>query len=204
MIHERAQRSLPPGFDPAAHLAALEEHGFTILEGYLSADQLARFREALAPRLGRYLGRNSFEGRATERVYTLVGRGEVFEEIACDPRLLAILDVLLSPNYLLSADHAICIHPGESAQSVHFDDAFYPFARPRPAVSISVIGAIDPFTAKNGGTVMYAGSHKWSDARCGNLRAALAAGARDPEAGCVRRLCMPAGAICIFQGTLLH
>ncbi|MGH7009795.1 MAG: phytanoyl-CoA dioxygenase family protein, partial [Caulobacteraceae bacterium] len=90
------------------------------------------------------------------------------------------------------------------AQSVHFDDAFYPFARPRPAISISVIGAIDAFTSENGGTVMYAGSHKWSDARCGNLRAALAAGAPDPESGCVHRLCMPAGAICIFQGTLLH
>jgi len=33
-------------------------------------------------------------------------RGRIYEEIACDHRLLAILDRLLAPNYLLSADHA--------------------------------------------------------------------------------------------------
>jgi len=79
--------------------------------------------------LGTYRGRNPFEGLATERVYTLVGRGKVYEDIASDQRLLAILDRLLAPNYLLSADHAICIYPGEQAQAVHFDDVFYPFPR---------------------------------------------------------------------------
>src|SRR5215470_19895335 len=96
---------------------------------------------------------------------TLVGRGKIYEEIACDHRLLAILDRLLAPNYLLSADHAICIYPGEKAHALHFDDGFYPFPRPRPAISISVIGAIDPFTPENGGTVLYRGSHKWSSER---------------------------------------
>ena len=198
------QRRLPPAFDVGTHLARLEEDGFTIVEDYMSKDQLARFREGLKPYLGTYRGRNPFEGLATERVYTLVGRGKIYEEIAADHRLLAILDGLLAPNYLLSADHAICIYPGEQAQAVHFDDSFYPFPRPRRAISISVIGAIDVFTAENGGTVLYRGSHKWSSERIQALRASLARGETNADAERRTQLVMPAGAICVFQGTLLH
>src|SRR5262245_34797162 len=124
------RRRLPPGFDLDGHLARLDVDGFTIVEDYLSEDQLVRFRQGLKPYLNTYRGRNAFEGLATERVYTLVGRGKIYEEIACDHRLLAILDRLLAPNYLLSADHAICIYPGEKAQALHFDDGFYPSRAP--------------------------------------------------------------------------
>jgi hypothetical protein len=106
------KRDVPPSFDLKRHMAELDEAGFTVIEDYLSAEQLEQFSEGLAPYLGTYRGRNPFEGYTTERVYTLVGRGKVFEESAADPRLLAILDRLLRPNYLLSANHAICIYPG--------------------------------------------------------------------------------------------
>jgi ectoine hydroxylase-related dioxygenase (phytanoyl-CoA dioxygenase family) len=199
-----AQRPVPAGFDLARHMTELDVQGFTIIEDYLSPVQLERFREGLAPSLGTYRGRNSFEGLTTERVYTLVGRGAVFEEAASDPRLLAILDQLLAPNYLLSADHAICIYPGEKAQRLHFDDSFYPFPRPRPSISISTIGAIDAFTPKNGGTVMYRGSHKWPAERIRALMVALDRGESTPDTQAVNYLTMPAGAICVFQGTLVH
>jgi ectoine hydroxylase-related dioxygenase (phytanoyl-CoA dioxygenase family) len=202
MTENPNRRRLPPGFDLEGHLARLDVDGFTIVEDYLGEEQLARFREGL--KLDTYRGRNPFEGLATERVYTLVARGKVYEEIACDQRLLAILDRLLAPNYLLSADHAICIYPGEKAQALHFDDGFYPFPRPRPAISISVIGAIDAFTPENGATVLYRGSHKWSSARIQEVREAVARGDTGAAAEHRTQLAMPPGAICIFQGTLLH
>ena len=198
------QRPVPPSFDLAGHMAELDDQGFTVIEDYLSPAQLERFREGLAPYLGTYRGRNAFEGRTTERIYTLVGRGAVFEQAASDPRLLAILDRLLAPNYLLSADHAICIYPGENAQSLHYDDGFYPFPRPRPAISISTIGAIDAFTPQNGGTVMYRGSHRWPAERVQALKAAVMRGETTADTQAVNRLTMPAGAICVFQGTLVH
>jgi ectoine hydroxylase-related dioxygenase (phytanoyl-CoA dioxygenase family) len=198
------QRAVPDGFDAAPHLARIEAQGFTILEDFLDAEGLARFRQALAPWLGLYRGRNPFEGLATERVYTLVGRGAIFEDIAAEPRVLAILDRLLLPNYLLSADHAICIHPGEAAQDVHHDDSFYPWPRPRPAISIAVIGAIDEFTAENGATVLYPGSHRWPLERCVALRGALAAGERTDDTESAVALTMKPGAIGIFPGTLMH
>jgi ectoine hydroxylase-related dioxygenase (phytanoyl-CoA dioxygenase family) len=197
-------RLLPSGFDLDGHLAQLDMDGFTIVEDYLSEDQLVRFRQDLKPHLDMYRGRNPFEGLATERVYTLVGRGKIYEEIACGHRLLAILDRLLAPNYLLSADHAICIYPGENAQVLHFDDGFYPFPRPRRAISISVIGAIDAFTPENGGTVLYRGSHKWPSERIQAVREAVARDEMNPAAEFRTQLAMPPGAICVFQGTLLH
>jgi len=99
-------RRLAPTFDLDGHLAQLDVDGFTIVEDYLSEDQLVRFRDGLKPYLDRYRGRNPFEGLATERVYTLVGRGKIYEEAACDHRLLAILDRLLAPNYLLASDRS--------------------------------------------------------------------------------------------------
>ena len=197
-------RAIPAGFDVAAHTARLETQGFTIIEDYMSAGQLARFRDGLKGHLGSYRGRNPFEGLTTERVYTLVGRGKVFEEIAQDARLLALLDRWLLPNYLLSANHAICIYPGEAQQGLHFDDAFYPFPRPRPAISMSTIGAIDAFTAQNGGTVMYPGSHLWPGERVQALFADLAMGRASADTRSVHHLAMPAGALCLFQGTLIH
>ena len=196
-------RTLPAGFDAAGHIERLHRDGYTIVEDFLDADRLAAFRAGVAPLLGRYRGRNPFEGLKTERVYTLVARGKVFEDITDDPRLLALLDAFLKPGYLLSASHAICIHPGEAAQALHFDDSFYPFARPRPAISMSVIGAIDAFTPENGGTVMLPGSHRWGQEGIA-MRDAIQQGRHIPLMDRMFKLAMPAGAIAVFQGTLIH
>ena len=140
------------GFDAEAYLAGLASDGFTILPDFLSADQIGRIREALSAHLGGHSGRNDFEGFDTERIYTLVARGRLFEELAEDARLLALLDANLLPGYLLTASQAINIRPGESAQPLHVDDGFYRLPRPRPAVSFSMILAVDDFTAENGAT----------------------------------------------------
>jgi ectoine hydroxylase-related dioxygenase (phytanoyl-CoA dioxygenase family) len=196
-------RNLPPGFDAVGHIERLHRDGYTIVEDFLDADRLAAFCAGVAPLLGRYRGRNPFEGLKTERVYTLVARGKVFEDITDDPRLMALLDAFLKPGYLLSASHAICIHPGEAAQALHFDDSFYPFARPRPAISMSVIGAIDAFTPENGGTVMLPGSHRWGQEGIA-VRDAIQQGRQIPLMDGMFKLAMPAGAIAVFQGTLIH
>jgi ectoine hydroxylase-related dioxygenase (phytanoyl-CoA dioxygenase family) len=198
------RRTLPAGFDAAGHVERLQRDGYTIVENFLDAERLDAFRAGVDPWLGRYRGRNAFEGLKTERVYTLVARGKVFEDITDDPRLMAILDAFLRPGYLLSASHAICIYPGEQAQALHFDDSFYPIPRPRPSISMSVIGAIDAFTAQNGGTVMLPGSHRWTLEQANAARDSIRAGRRSPETDGMFSLEMPAGAIAVFQGTLIH
>ena len=150
-------------FEADAHAAELRERGYTVIADFLDEAGLAAFRKALAPHLGRHRGRNDFEGFATERVYTLVARGKVFEDLVVEPRLMALLSRFLEGNFLLSATHAINLKPGETAQSIHTDDGFYRQPRTSPAVGYSVIGAIDAFTRENGATEVIPGSHLWSD-----------------------------------------
>lgn len=187
-------------------LDAYEEHGFVILEGLLDAQAIGEIRDALS----RYLdlgwhGRNDFEGVKTQRVYSLVGRGKLFEATVEHPDVLDMMDALLEPNYQLTASQAICIQPGETPQPVHYDDTFYPIARPRKPISVSTIWAVDDFTASNGGTAVIPGSHRWDDGRVAGSFITGAAGAQNPafEAQLVP-VEMPAGSCVVFAGTLLH
>jgi ectoine hydroxylase-related dioxygenase (phytanoyl-CoA dioxygenase family) len=190
-----------------------------VIPELLAADALAAIRRALTPHLGgTLLGRNDFEGHRTERVYSLVGRGKVFEDLAEHPRILAICDAFLEQNYLLTASQAIRIHPGETPQPFHTDDTFYRIPRPRRAVSVSTIFAIDPFTTENGATQVVPQSHAWSDDKFGRLLydvdfTTVPADARTPKAvgplpaalaGKVIDVTMPAGSVIVFLGTLVH
>jgi ectoine hydroxylase-related dioxygenase (phytanoyl-CoA dioxygenase family) len=200
-----------------AALETLRERGWVVLEHLLAADVVAAMRDALAPHLRReLLGRNDFEGFATERVYTLVDRGPCFADLAEHPRIVALLDALLEPNWLLTASQAIRIHPGETPQPWHTDDTFYPIPRPRPAVSIGTIWALDDFTTENGATQLVEGSHRWDDAQVAALNRLVPFETRPREARIpvpkddvptdwrVRDVVMPAGSVIVFLGTLVH
>ncbi|KUI41475.1 phytanoyl-CoA dioxygenase [Mycobacterium sp. IS-1590] len=179
--------------DPAivdADMAALDRDGYLIWENLLSADECAQIKETVAPWLS-HTGRNAFEGRHTQRVYSLLSRTRVCDRLVDHPRVLAVLDRLLMDNYLLSALQAINIQPGESAQMPHHDDGFYPIPRPREPLAAATIWAIDDFTADNGATVLYPGSHRWGRRR---------PEPDDPEIPVV----MPAGSCVFFVGTLWH
>jgi len=186
----------------------IRTRGYTLVPDFLGGGRLDRVRAALDCELGAYLGRNNFEGHATERIYTLVARDPVFREIIEDDRVMALCAAFLEPNYLLTGSLAISIHPGETPQPWHNDDAFYPIPRPRPMVSLSTIVAVDDFTAENGGTEVIPGSHLWSDAEIGGD---YRDGDRESDPDFAARMAdrsvpieMPAGTCVVFAGNLLH
>jgi len=195
-------------FDSETALQEIRTRGYTLLPDFLGGGRLDRVRKVLDRELGAYRGRNNFEGQATERVYTLVARDPVFREIIEDGRVMALCDTFLEPNYLLTGSLAICIHPGETPQPWHNDDAFYPIPRPRPMVSLSTIVAVDDFTAENGCTEVIPGSHLWSDAEIGGD---YRDGDRESDPDFAARMAdrsvpveMPAGTCVVFAGNLLH
>lgn len=201
---------MPPAATPDAttqsRLEALARDGFVILEDVLDPRELSAVRETLAPYLALGLrGRNDFEGTKTQRVYSLVGRGRIFEHTAEHPDVLTLVDRLLVPNYLLTASQAICIAPGETPQPVHSDDAFVSMPRPRDPVSISTIWAVDDFTADNGGTEVIPGSHRWSD---DEIEGAYLTEREPPDGATFLDRLVPvemrAGSCVVFSGTLLH
>jgi ectoine hydroxylase-related dioxygenase (phytanoyl-CoA dioxygenase family) len=185
---------------------AYEADGYVIVDGLLSAAELETIREELAQLLDRGpTGRNDFEGMRTQRVYTLVGRGKTFERLVEHPTVLSMMDELLLPNYLLTASQAISIAPGETPQPVHSDDSFYTIPRPRRAISVSTMWAIDDFTEDNGATEVIRGSHRWGDDELVNVYEGDDSVTLAPQyLPRLQPLLLPAGACAVFAGTLLH
>lgn len=174
-----------------ADLADLDRDGYVILTGLLTPEECDELRAQVMPLLGRP-GRNAFEGHRTQRVYSVLNKTRAVDRLVDHPRVLALLDRLLLPNYLLSQLQVVNIRPGEDAQLPHPDDGFYPVPRPRAALSAATIWAIDAFTEDNGATVLFPGSHRWPDGRTPTDD--------DPRVAGV----MPAGSCVLFLGTLWH
>jgi hypothetical protein len=145
----KATESSGATVDPAvvdADMAALERDGFVVLEDLISAEDCARIRESAAQLLDR-TGRNIFEGQRTQRLYSVLEKTRDCDRLVDHPRVLALLDRLFLPNYLLSQLQVINILPGENAQLLHHDDGFYPLPRPRPPVGAATVWAIDPLSS---------------------------------------------------------
>jgi ectoine hydroxylase-related dioxygenase (phytanoyl-CoA dioxygenase family) len=174
-------------------LEALEREGYVVMREVLSGGEIAALVDAL--RLfeeAQPTGRNNFEGERSKRVYSLAGKGDVFLRLAEQPDVVAVLDAVLMPNWLLSTMQSIRLFPGETPQPWHADDTFYPVPRPHAPLAISVIWALEDFTADNGATELIAQSHRWAEEHPDDLP-------RD-----VVRAIMPAGSALVFDGALWH
>src|SRR6516165_6408286 len=113
---------------PRALSSSLEQircEGYTVVRGALNPRQVEAVRQELAPILASApFGRNDFEGYRSQRVYALLAKSPATATLVAHPSLLALLDRLLHPAYLLSAHLAINVHPGETAQTLHPDDGY--------------------------------------------------------------------------------
>jgi ectoine hydroxylase-related dioxygenase (phytanoyl-CoA dioxygenase family) len=190
----RSAVAAPTGVDPdvlASDLAALDRDGYVVVNNLIPSDECERIAASVDPALGP-MGRNAFEGSNTQRVYSLLTKMRSCDQLIEHPRVLALLDRILMPNYLLSQVQAINIGPHEKAQFLHYDDGMYPVPRPRPALSAATVWAITDFTDDNGATVVVPGSHRWDDDR------------KPTDADEQLSVAMPAGSVVFFLGTLWH
>ncbi|MEO1036828.1 MAG: phytanoyl-CoA dioxygenase family protein [Pseudomonadota bacterium] len=145
-------------------LAEYDDTGYVMFEDVLSARELSHIRDALQPHLDQDLrGRNAFEGSATNRVSALLAKSPVFAELVTHPLALAFAERDLGKSCLLSSCISVNIHPGETAQAWHTDDAHITLPRPRPSCGIGAFWSIDETTDRNGATELLPGSHRWAD-----------------------------------------
>ncbi len=185
-----AAASIDPAMLEEQHQQLLRD-GFIVLRDMVTAETLEALRGAATPLLDR-MGRNSFEGERTQRIYSLPAKLREADPFIEHPLILAHLDRLLMPNYLLSQAQIINIKTESPAQLLHMDDGFYPWPRPRPAISVATVFALDDFTGDNGATVAIPGSHRWGEERRPEPS--------DPRVKAV----MPAGSCILFLGNLWH
>lgn len=168
--------------------------GYVIVENLIPKSELDEIKEVSLAHFEYDSGRNNFEGFATQRLYSMMRYTDIVNPLVEHPLALGLLDKVFEPNYLLSQLQVINILPGEAAQPLHFDDAFYPWPRPRRALGAATIFAIDDFTAENGATRFIPGSHLWDD----HLPTV------EEEDELSIPAVMPAGSMLFFLGTLWH
>lgn len=174
------------------YLHKIEKDGYVIIPNVLSQQDLKHIREAVTPLLNEK-GRNYFEGQLTQRIYSVIAKTFACNDLVEHPIILALLDHLFNPAYLLSQLQVINILSGEKQQPIHTDDAFYTLPRPRQPLGAATVWAIDDFTHENGSTVIIPGSHKWGDGHPNKEQL-------KQQINCE----MKAGSVVFFLGTLWH
>lgn len=186
----RASAEQVPKSVTDADLDQVTQNGYVVIENVLTEDELAEIKSSIVPLLDK-VGRNEFEGFKTQRLYAVLTKTRALDRLVDHPRVLAMLDRMFLPNYLLSQLQVINLLPGEKGQPLHYDDGFYPMPRPRPALGAATIWAIDDFTETNGATVIVPGSHTWKEGR-------------QPKSAEAKSAVMKAGSVLFYPGTFWH
>lgn len=193
--------------------AQFDKDGYVVFENVLSDEQVHELRAALAPHFDQNLsGRNDFEGLKTNRVYALLAKSPVFAELAIHPLALAFVEADLGRSSLLSACLAIKLHPGETVQPWHYDDAHIHVPRTAAQCGVSAFWAVDDTTEENGATELIPGSHRWTETE---IRGAVFEDSfADKEVRDVNddpgarpdavKATMPAGSLMMAKGSLWH
>lgn len=174
-----------------------DEAGYEVIEDAIGPDAIERLRAELSPHLqGRLMGRNDFEGYRSERVYSLLAKAPSVAQLIEHPAMLDVVGRYLHPSFLLSAALVVNLHPGETPQGYHQDDALGAPPPPRAPQGVSTIWALDEFTQENGATQVIPGSHRWD-------RVPQSADWSELEP-LGRTLLLRPGSVAIFPGTLYH
>lgn len=148
VLHEPLAPSLPADLVAHADITHVKTHGYVILPSLLTPAEVHAAKTEITRLSGDapLVGRNSFEGEDTTRIYSLLNKTRVFDKLTILPRVLALNDYFLDPGYQLTSFHTIQINPGETPQEIHHDDAFCHFPRPRGPLGTAIMVAFDEFT----------------------------------------------------------
>jgi ectoine hydroxylase-related dioxygenase (phytanoyl-CoA dioxygenase family) len=173
----------------------IAEQGYTIIEDAIEPDLIDALSADLA-RLELELdvkpASNAFEGAHTVRIYNLLARSALYQQVPVHPAVLPIIEGVLDAGCLVSSLSSIAIDPGETAQPIHADDQLIPLPKPHPPLVCNSMWALTDFTEANGATRIMPGTH-------------LAASSPDfVTAYDSIPAEMPRGSVLIWHGSLWH
>jgi ectoine hydroxylase-related dioxygenase (phytanoyl-CoA dioxygenase family) len=203
----------------------LDLFGYCLLSNLLSEPQLRSLQEKV-PRQAkaeeeRGLHDQAQGSAASQYVYMLINKGDVFLELVQHPVILEMIEHVLGPEFLLSASDAIIAKPGGGLMPLHTDQWWMPppaaegapqirvgaikrfnkgSTRTEPGKSISaaacanVMWMVSDFTEENGGTRLVPRSHL-----CGEQPDPSVPHKVESIAGAG-----PAGTALVFDGRLWH
>jgi hypothetical protein len=118
--------------DKTAALAHLDEHGYVVLEGALTPDQA----DALQSRSYELIeaeraagGQHIYQDGHSQRVWNLLNKGRIFEEMIQLPQVLDFQSYLLGDDCVLSSYTVNMIGAGADAGQLHIDLPLSSFLR---------------------------------------------------------------------------
>jgi len=179
------------------HAAAVERDGFVVLPNAIGPESIAQWSAAIDSAMEQLevpFGANDFLGTRTRRLFNLLARDPLFQQVPLQPAVLPVIEQVLDAECLLSSLTAIEMNPGETAQPLHADDGSIGMPKPHPPISCTAIWALTDFSVENGGTDVVSGSHRadhspWRDERFSEDR---------------QPTVMSAGSALLYHGSLWH
>ena len=169
--------------------------GFQILRSVLAPALIAEIEADLADRFELTpFCQGGFYGERTKRFGRLLIRSPLVERLVLHPLILGLAEEALGPwceRIQLNLTQAIEIHPGALPQFPHRDRDMWQAEEGRAELLVNVIWPLTRFTAENGATLIWPGSH------------GEAASTYEPEGRAIAAEAEPGDAI-LFLGSTLH
>lgn len=178
----------------------LDQRGFLLLERLIPADTTTELREhalALAEaeqKAGK--GHSYLANGSAQRVWNLIGKGEIFEAAIQQPKMLAAMEYLLGADCTLSSFTVNVLYPGAPDAGLHIDYPLSGLPTPRPKFPMvaNSVWFLDDWTLENGATSCVPESHR-------RLEALPEPGVEyDDEV----QMCGPRGSVLIVNGAIWH
>jgi ectoine hydroxylase-related dioxygenase (phytanoyl-CoA dioxygenase family) len=142
----------------------LDEHGFVVLPDFIDSAWLAKLQrttESLFELEGAAAGSEFKTETGSRRLANLVNKGEVFQRVIADPRLLSYLELVLGAEFKLSSLNARSADPHNgTSQPLHADMGA--IADERGYWVCNSVWMLDDFTEENGPIRVVPGSHRWN------------------------------------------
>lgn len=142
----------------------LDERGFVVLEEFIDADWLAELQQATEQQFkleGTSAGSEFKIEAGSRRLANLVNKGETFQRVVAERRLLSFMELVLGAEFKLSSLNARSAnsHNGIS-QPLHADMGA--IADEHGYWVCNSVWMLDDFTTQNGPIRVVPGSHRWN------------------------------------------
>jgi ectoine hydroxylase-related dioxygenase (phytanoyl-CoA dioxygenase family) len=165
-----ADATLPEPTDSVEQaLLDIAEHGLAIITGVISPEEHEALRDNVyreaesdirAGRADEPYFADALLGNASQRVWDLPSRGQLFCELVVHPVVIKLVEHVVEGPVRLSTFSANITHPGSGEMPLHTDQGTNPQPwGPKPQ-GLNFIWCLDDFTQETGATRVVPGSHK--------------------------------------------
>ena len=121
------------GLNITERVAEIEEQGFTIVENFITPEEVARIRHAFDTEvhITEMCAIGTRTGR-TWRAHNLLAKTRAVDYLFLDPRIRALVEGVLGKYTQINVTTLFNVLPGETRQFLHQDDGLWPIKRPHP------------------------------------------------------------------------